>query len=139
MLNHITIAGRLTKDVELRHTSTNTPVASFTIACDRDFKDANGNKGTDFVECVAWRNTADFVSRYFNKGKMAIVSGRLQIRDYEDKEGNKRRSAEVVADQVYFGDSKKEASGSNYGGFAPDIPPVQDYAQIDESDESLPF
>lgn len=128
MLNHITIAGRLTKDVELRHTSANIPVASFTIACERDFKDNSGNKTTDFVDCVAWRNTAEFVGKYFIKGQLAIVSGRLQIRDYEDKEGKKRKVAEVVADNVYFGGDKKESK-----------PVTDNYAEIVEDDGKIPF
>ena len=132
MLNHITIAGRLTRDVELRHTSANIPVASFTVAVERDFKDKDtGNKSTDFIECVAWRNTAEFVGKYFVKGQMAIVSGRLQIREYEDKEGKKRKVAEVVADNVYFGGDKKEQNNFNA--------PAQDYAEIEEDDGRLPF
>ena len=131
MLNHIVLMGRLTKDVELRHTSSNIPVASFTIACERDFKDNSGNKTTDFIECVAWRNTAEFVGKYFAKGQMAIVSGRLQIRDYEDKEGKKRKIAEVVADNVYFGGEKKDNSTFN--------PPVENYGEIVGEDEQLPF
>lgn len=106
MLNHIDIMGRLTRDVELRRTQSGTPVASFTLAVDRDFsgKDS-GEKETDFIDCVAWKSTAEFVSKYLSKGRMAVVSGRLQIRGWTDKEGNKRRTAEVVADNVYFGDS----------------------------------
>lgn len=110
MLNRIILAGRLTKDPELRHTETGTSVASFTLAVDRDFKNKNGNKETDFVDVVAWRGTGEFVSKYFTKGRMAIVDGRLQMRDWMDKDGNKRRVAEVVADNVYFGDSKKESA-----------------------------
>jgi single-strand DNA-binding protein len=108
MLNKIFIMGRMTRDPELRHTNSGTAVASFALACDRDFKNQNGDKETDFIEVVAWRNTAEFVSRYFAKGRMAIVEGRLQVRSYTDKDGNKRNTTEVVADQVYFGDSKKE-------------------------------
>ena len=108
MLNHITICGRLTRDPELRRTGNGTAVASFTIACDRDFKSDGGERATDFVDIVAWRNTAEFVSKYFSKGRMAIISGRLQIRDWTDKDGNKRRSAEVLAENVYFGDSKQD-------------------------------
>ena len=100
--------GRLTRDPELRHTQNGTAVASFTLAVDRDFKDKQtGEKETDFIDCVAWRHTAEFVSRYFARGRMAVVEGRLQIRNWTDKEGNKRRSAEVLADSVYFGDSKQ--------------------------------
>ena len=108
MLNRIILAGRLTKDPELRHTDTGTSVASFTLAVDRDFKNKNGNKETDFVDIVAWRGTGEFVSKYFSKGRMAIVEGRLQMREWMDKEGNKRRTAEVIAENVYFGDSKKD-------------------------------
>lgn len=109
MLNHITIMGRLTRDPELRRTNSGTPVASFTVAVDRDFSGKDGGeKETDFIDCVAWKGTAEFVSKYFSKGRMIVVSGRLQLRDWTDKEGNKRRSAEVVADNCYFGDSKKD-------------------------------
>ena len=118
MLNHIVIMGRLTRDPELRRTGTGVAVASFTVAVDRDFgKNENGEKETDFIDCVAWRQTGEFVSKYFTKGRMAVVSGRLQIRSWTDKDGNKRRTAEVVADNVYFGDSKRDNdSGSSYGG-----------------------
>lgn len=109
MLNRITIMGRMTKDPELRRTESGLSVTSFTVAVDRDFSGKDGSdKETDFIDCVAWRQTADFVSKYFTKGRMIVVSGRLQIRSWTDKEGNKRRSAEVVADNVYFGDSKKD-------------------------------
>ncbi len=120
MLNRIILMGRLTRDPELRHTQTGTPVASFSLAVDRDFKDrSTGEKSTDFIDIVAWRATAEFVSKYFTKGRMAVVEGRLQIRDWTDRDGNKRRSAEVVADNVYFGDSKRDAEGGSYGGYAP--------------------
>lgn len=105
MLNHIVTMGRLVRDPELRHTQSGIPVTSFTIACDRDYKDANGDKATDFIDIVAWRNTADFVSRYFTKGRMAVIDGRLQLRDWTDREGNRRRSAEILANSVNFGDS----------------------------------
>ena len=109
MLNRIILMGRLTRDPELRHTQTGTAVASFTLAVDRDFKDRNsGERATDFIDVVAWRQTGEFVSRYFTRGRMAVVEGRLQMRDWTDKDGNKRRSAEVVAENVYFGDSKRE-------------------------------
>lgn len=142
MLNHITIMGRLAKDVELRKTPTGTSVASFTIACDRDF--SKEDKETDFIECVAWKGTADFVSKYFSKGRMAVVSGRLQIRNWTDKDGNKRKTAEVVADNVYFADSKREAEqGSDYTGFVPNnaVPatPASDFAMLDDDDAQLPF
>ena len=119
MLNHITIMGRLTRDPELRRTGSGIAVASFTVAVDRDFgKNENGEKETDFIDCVAWRNTAEFVSKYASKGRMVAVSGRLQIRGWTDKDGNKRRTAEVVADNVYFGDSRRDADNGNssYGG-----------------------
>lgn len=112
MLNHIVIMGRITKDIELRRTGTGVAVASFTLAVDRDRKNEAGEKETDFIDCVAWRQTGEFVSKYFAKGSMAIVSGRLQIRNWTDKDGNKRRTAEVLADSVYFGDSKKSNDGT---------------------------
>ena len=113
MLNIITLMGRLTRQPELRYTQTGTAVASFGLAVERDFKDGNDNKQTDFIDVVAWRNTAEFVSKYFVKGQLATVSGRLQIRDWQDKDGNKRRSAEVVADNVYFAESKKAREGGD--------------------------
>ena len=119
MLNHITIMGRLTRDPELRRTGSGIAVASFTVAVDRDFgKNENVEKETDFIDCVAWRNTAEFVSKYASKGRMVAVSGRLQIRSWTDKDGNKRRTAEVVADNVYFGDSRRDSDngGNAYGG-----------------------
>lgn len=117
MLNRIILMGRLTRDPELRHTQTGTPVASFSLAVDRDFKDkSTGEKATDFIDVVAWRQTAEFVSRFFTKGRMAVVEGRLQIRDWTDKDGGKRRSAEVIADNVYFGDSKRDGEGGGYSG-----------------------
>ncbi|MGM9627106.1 MAG: single-stranded DNA-binding protein [Faecousia sp.] len=118
MLNHIVIMGRLTRDPELRRTSSGIAVASFTVAVDRDFGGRDGGeKETDFIDCVAWRQTGEFVSKYFTKGSMIVVSGRLQIRNWNDKDGNKRRNAEVVADNVYFGESKRSSdSNSAYGG-----------------------
>ena len=117
MLNRIILMGRLTRDPELRHTQNGTAVASFSLAVDRDFKDRNsGERATDFIDVVAWRQTGEFVSRYFTKGRMAVVEGRLQMRDWTDKDGNKRRSAEVVADNVYFGDSKRDAESA--GGYS---------------------
>ena len=112
MLNRIILMGRLTHDPELRRTQSDTPGCSFSLAVDRDYK-RDGEKETDFIDIVAWRSTADFVSKYFTKGRMAVVEGRLQIRDWTDKEGGKRRSAEVIADNVYFGDSKPKDSGSD--------------------------
>ena len=108
MLNKIFIMGRLTRDPELRRTQNGTAVNSFTLAVDRDFKNADGTKDTDFIDVVAWRNTAEFVSKYFSKGRMAVVEGRLQLRDWTDKDGNKRRNAEVLAYNIYFGDAKRD-------------------------------
>ena len=113
MLNKIIIMGRLTRDPELRRTGSGTAVTSFSLACDRDFKSQSGEKETDFIEVVAWKNTAEFVSKYFSKGRMAVVEGRLQTRDWTDKAGNKRTTAEVVADNVYFADSKRSESNDN--------------------------
>lgn len=131
MLNKCFLLGRMTKDPEIRRTNGGTAVTSFTLAVDRDFK-TNGEKETDFIEVVAWRNTAEFVSKYFSKGRMAIVEGRLQIRDWTDKNGNKRRTAEVVADNVYFGDSKRENKEE------PEYKQA-DLAEISEEDGELPF
>lgn len=132
MLNQIIIMGRLTKDPELRHTSSGTPVATFTLAVDRDFKNQNGEKATDFIDCVAWRQTGEFVSNYFAKGRMAVVRGRLQGRSWKDNEGNTRRTFEVIVENVYFGDSKKETAGNAYHE------PVLVEAD-DEDDGELPF
>ena len=147
MLNHITIMGRLTRDPELRRTGSGIAVASFTVAVDRDFGGRDGGeKETDFIDCVAWRQTGEFVSKYFSKGRMAVVSGRLQIRNWTDKEGNKRRTAEIVADNVYFGDSKRDGDSTAsaapvYGGYsAPETPaPASDFAMLDDNDAQLPF
>ena len=139
MLNHIIIMGRLARDPELRHTQTGAAVASFTLAVDQDFKDKNtGERATDWISVVAWRQTGEFVSRYFSKGRMAVVEGRLQVRDWTDKEGNRRTSAEVVADNIYFCDSKREDdiqgihSGNN--GLGPRAPSA-DYGVPSGSDE----
>lgn len=107
MLNKVVLMGRLTRDPDLRKTGSGTAVASFSLAVDRDFKGQSGERETDFIDVVAWRGTAEFVSKYFSKGRMAVVEGRLQVRDWTDKDGAKRRSTEVIADNVYFGDSKK--------------------------------
>ena len=170
MLNHITIMGRLTRDPELRRTGSGIAVASFTVAVDRDFGGRDGGeKETDFIDCVAWRQTGEFVSKYFTKGRMIVVSGRLQIRSWTDKDGNKRRTAEVVADNCYFGDSKRDSDngssygnnsyGSNYGGnsyggnsysapapaggfggyAAPAGNPASDFAMLEDDDAQLPF
>ena len=118
MLNHIVIMGRLARDPELRHTQSGTPVATFRLAVDRDFKDKNtGERATDWIDVVAWRATGEFVSRYFAKGRMAVVEGRLQMRDWTDKDGNRRTSAEVVADNVYFADSRRDGDGDRGGSY----------------------
>jgi len=139
MLNKVFIMGRLTRDPELRRTRTGTPVASFSLAVDRDFKDkATGERTTDFIDVVSWRNTAEFVSRYFTKGRMAVVEGRLQMRDWTDKDGNKRRSAEVVADQVYFGDAgKKDDAPTTFVGMS--YPNNDDFQELPDDDGKLPF
>lgn len=140
-LNHITIMGRLTADPEIRRTASGVAVTNFVIACDRDFGN-NGEKETDFVEIVCWRNTAEFVSKYFSKGRMAVVSGRLQIRSWNDKDGNKRKTAEIVAENVYFGDSKSDTQSQNSGyvGFVKaESAPASDFAMLDDDDGQLPF
>ena len=169
MLNHIVIMGRLTRDPELRRTGSGVAVASFSLAVDRDFGGRDGGeRETDFIDCVAWRHTGEFVSKYFTKGRMAVVSGRLQIRSWTDKEGNKRRTAEVVADNVYFGDSRRDGDNAgasyggntyggnsygnnNYGGNAYNAPapsygghsapaaPASDFAMLEDDDAQLPF
>ena len=150
MLNHIIVMGRLTRDPELRRTGSGVAVASFTVAVDRDFGSREGGeKETDFIDCVAWRQTGEFVSKYFTKGRMAVVSGRLQIRNWTDKEGNKRRTAEVVADNVYFGDSKRDGDSGNaysaapaapaFGGYSAPAAPASDFAMLDDNDAQLPF
>ena len=158
MLNHITLMGRLVRDPELRRTGTGVAVASFTVAVDRDFSGRDGGeRETDFIDCVAWRQTGEFVSKYFTKGSMIVVSGRLQIRSWTDKDGNKRRTAEVVADNVYFGESRRSsetgsapAFGGNYGaapaapaysgGYsAPAASSASDFAMLDDDDAQLPF
>lgn len=143
MLNKIILMGRLTRDPELRRTQGGTAVTSFALACDRDFKTQGGEKETDFIDIVAWRNTAEFVAKYFSKGRMAVVEGRLQMRDWTDRDGNKRRSAEVVADNVYFGDSKHEDSNPRGGGsggtYQAGAAPADNFAEIGEEDGELPF
>lgn len=139
MLNHVTIMGRLTRDPELRHTQSGTAVTSFTLAVDRDFKDKNtGESATDWIVCTAWKGTAEFVTRYLQKGRMVIVDGRLQTRSYQDRDGNKRTAVEVVAGHVYFGDSKRKESEGN----APEdeLPETdsQDFSEA-EDDGELPF
>ena len=148
MLNHITIMGRLTRDPELRRTGSGIAVTSFTLAVDRDYKAKDAEKEVDFIDCVAWRNTGEFVGKYFTKGRMAVVSGKLQIRGWTDKEGNKRRTAEVLAENVYFADSKSESadSSSQPNSFVPPAcpapnyaPPAGDFAPLDDEDAQLPF
>lgn len=126
MLNHITIQGRICNDIELRRTGSGIAVASFKIACDRDF--SKGEKETDFIECVAWRQTGEFIHKHFAKGRMIVVSGRLQIRPWNDKDGNKRKTADVVVENAYFGDSKTTAPKM-----------VDNFEPVDFGDESLPF
>lgn len=160
MLNHITIMGRLTRDPELRRTGSGVAVTSFTVAVDRDIAPKGQDKETDFIDCVAWRNTGEFVNSYFTKGRMIVVSGRLQIREFTDKNGNNRRVAEVVADNCYFGDSNKKedsnqggysapasgysapannyGTGGQYGGFVPP-PPGGGFGVMADDDETLPF
>ena len=136
MLNKIILMGRLTRDPELRRTQSGTAVTSFSLAVDRDFKGQNGEKETDFIDIVAWRNTAEFVGKYFSKGRMAVVEGRLQLRDWTDKDGIKRRSAEVIADNVYFGDTKRSEGGDDW------TPPAasQGFAPVEAFDPNdLPF
>ena len=139
MLNHIVLMGRLTRDPELRRTGSGTAVASFSIAVDRDFAAQGAERETDFIDIVAWRSTAEFVSKYFTKGRMAVVSGRLQIRNWNDKEGNKHRTAEVVADNVYFGDSKRDGAPAEQSFSAPASAPVSDFAMLEGDDSDLPF
>ena len=136
MLNKIVLMGRLTRDPELRHTGNGTAVASFSLAVDRDYKGQSGEKETDFIDIVAWRSTADFVSKFFTKGRMAVVEGRLQIRDWKDRDGNNRRFAEVVAEHVYFGDSKQRSESDTASA-----PPASgDFREIPEDEEGeLPF
>lgn len=152
MLNHIVLMGRLSRDPELRRTQSGTAVTSFRIACDRDFKGQDGETVTDWIDIVAWRNTAEFVSKYFTKGRMAVVDGRLQTRDWTDKDGNKRIAVEVVADSVYFGDSKRD--GAAPAGNSYSYPPQSyqssgnsnsaqaannQFSELDEDDGDLPF
>lgn len=134
MLNHITLAGRLVKNPELRRTQNGTAVASFTLACERDFKNESGDREVDFIDCVAWRKTAELVSGYFTKGRMAIVSGRMQIRGWTDKDGNRRKSAEILVDNIYFGDSKPQAEEA-----ATEATGAEPYSEIAEDDDQLPF
>ena len=155
-LNRIILMGRLTRDPELRRTQSGTAVTSFSLAVDRDFKNQSGEKETDFIDVVAWRQTAEFVCNYFSKGRMAVVEGRLQIRDWKDRDGNNRRSAEVQADNVYFGDSKRDNAGGGYdappaygmpaygqqsagGGYSAPTGEPSGFAELDDQDGELPF
>ena len=158
MLNHIVLMGRLTRDPELRRTQSGTAVAAFALAVDRDFKGDDGEKKTDFIDIVAWRNTAEFVSKYFTKGRMAVVEGKLQTREYTDRDGNRRYATEVVADNVYFGDSRRDGEGgyAPTGGRGYDAPPaggsyppsgggysaapaVDQFADLTDDDGEFPF
>ena len=140
MLNEIILMGRLTRDPELRYTASNTPVASFSLAVDRDFAPKDGGeKQTDFIDCVAWRQTGEFASKYFQKGSMAAVKGRLQIRDWQDKEGNKRRSAEVVVDNIYFCGKKESPSGGEQVRSESDIRSALAIPGEPINDGDLPF
>lgn len=162
MLNKIFLQGRLVADPELRHTQSGIAVASFRLAVDRDFKDRDtGERKADFINIVAWRQTAEFVSRFLTKGRLAIVEGKLQTRDYTDRDGNRRYATEVVADNVYFGDSRRDSEGSGYsapsagrggysvppaGGSAPvtgggysAAPTVDQFADLTDDDGELPF
>ena len=132
MLNKIILMGRLTRDPELRKTGNGTAVTSFTLAVDRDYKPQDGERETDFIDVVAWRSTAEFVSKYFTKGRMAVVEGRLRVRDWTDKDGNKRRNTEVIADSVYFGDSKRSESGTQEA-------PAGEFQELPEEKGELPF
>lgn len=139
-LNRINVMGRLTRDPELRRTQNGTAVTSFTLAVDRDFKNADGTKDTDFIDVVAWRNTAEFVSKYFSKGRMAVVEGRLQLRDWTDKDGNKRRSVEIIANSVYFADSKPQEGPASYSpaSYSPASSSPVEFSDV-EDDGDLPF
>lgn len=139
MLNNITIMGRLTREPEIRRTQSGTAVASFSIACERDFGN-NGERETDFFDCVAWKGTADFIGKYFTKGSMIVINGRLQSRSWTDKDGRNRKTVEIWANSVYFGESKKPAGTSGRPDSAPAYPtPASDFAMIDDEDSELPF
>ena len=149
MLNHITIMGRLVRDPELRRTGSGVAVASFCVAVDRDYQSKDGGeRKADFITCVAWRQTGEFISKYFAKGRMIVVDGRLEMRDWTDKEGNKRTTAEVIVDNAYFGDSKRDGDNSGsytapaapaYGGYSAPAAPASDFAMLDDDDAQLPF
>ena len=143
MTNTITLMGRLVRDPELRHTQSGLPVARFTLACERDFKDASGEKQTDFIDCVAWRGTAELINKYLSKGRMAVVSGRLQLRDWTDREGNKRRNAEIVANTVSFADSKPKSAAdpaTKTAETAPRTVPARSaFSELSDAGNELPF
>lgn len=143
MLNRITVMGRFTRDPELRKTNSGLSCANFSLAVERDIANSQtGKRETDFIDCVAWRATADFVSKYFRKGSMAVVSGRLQIRTWQDKNGNNRRTAEIVTDNIYFGSSKKDSQGSAASDYSPPVPvsdPMAEYPELTGEDEGFPF
>lgn len=147
MLNFIVIMGRLTRGPEIRRTASGTAVANFSVAVERDFPSQDGSRETDFIDCVAWKHTAEFIGKYFSKGKQIVVKGRLQIRSWTDKDGNKRRTAEIVADNVYFAGAKTEspAEAQRYdtpvgcGAQAPIDPGPEDYPILTDDDTRLPF
>lgn len=140
MLNKIIIQGRLCSDVELRRTNNGTAVASVTLAVDRDFKSQDGRRETDFISVVAWRGVAEHLAKYLTKGRMAVVEGRLQMREWQDKDGNRRRNAEVIADNVYFGDSRSDnASGDHQAAKAPVNVDAEDFDEVEDDDSDLPF
>lgn len=139
MLNTITIMGRFTKEPELRYTQSQTPVVSFTVACDRDYSNDNEGRKTDFIDCVAWRHTAEFVSNYFHKGSMAAVHGRLQIRDWKDQNGNNRRSAEILVESIYFGESKRDMTEKMNTGSYEEYGAQGDFEELSDNDGELPF
>lgn len=147
MLNFIVIMGRLTRDPEIRRTSSGTAVSNFSVAVDRDFPSQDGSRETDFIDCVAWKHTAEFISKYFSKGKQIAVKGRLQIRSWEDKDGNKRRTAEIVVDTAYFAGAKSDSasegkmaySNAGYGVPAAIAPDPEDYPLLTDDDPGLPY
>ena len=141
MLNHITVMGRMTRDPETRYTRNNTPVCSFTLAVERDRKNEDGSRETDFINCVAWRSTAEFISKYFRKGSMAVAAGRLQLRDWTDKDGNKRRQAEILCENVYFGESKSTGGGLDQHGYDDEGQKYGEspFNEIGDEDGELPF
>lgn len=141
MLNHITVMGRMTRDPETRYTRNNTPVCSFTLAVERDRKNEDGSRATDFIDCVAWRSTAEFISKYFRKGSMAVAAGRLQLRDWTDKDGNKRRQAEILCENVYFGESKSTGGGLDQYGYDNEGQKCGEspFNEIGDEDGELPF